>query len=221
MAATFHDPSEGCVGDVTSLGPRAPRADRGWRGTLLRAGTHSQTTARSPTVRAWPLRAAVRVRPRRPRADARSSRIVVLGAAADQPVTKLARRRQCSACSRSCSVYSWPIGDPTNWVGPLLVLIAPLAIVLSTRRPDRDPVVRPGSGLRPLWNLSVQLSPGGWMWLFVPPALLVLVFPDGRPPGPSWRWVGYGSGDRAGALPGPGGCGPEPLRRRRTPTSRI
>ena len=30
------------------------------------------------------------------------------------------------------------------------------------------------------------------MWLFVPPALLILVFPDGRLPGRHWRWVGYG-----------------------------
>ena len=30
------------------------------------------------------------------------------------------------------------------------------------------------------------------MWLFVPPALLILVFPDGRPPARTWRWVGYG-----------------------------
>jgi hypothetical protein len=29
------------------------------------------------------------------------------------------------------------------------------------------------------------------MWLFVPPALLILVFPDGRLPGRRWRWVAY------------------------------
>ena len=35
----------------------------------------------------------------------------------------------------------------------------------------------------------VALEQGGWMWWYVPVALLVLFFPDGRLPGPRWRWV--------------------------------
>ena len=81
--------------------------------------------------------------------------------------------------------------QPGNWVGPLLVLIAPLAIALSLGDLT-EPVMHPAPALQPLWNVYVGISPGAWMWLFVPPALLVLVFPDGRPPGRRWRAVGYG-----------------------------
>ena len=82
--------------------------------------------------------------------------------------------------------------QPGNWVGPLLVLIAPLAIALSLGDLT-EPVMHPAPALQPLWNVYVGISPGAWMWLFVPPALLVLVFPDGRPPGRRWRASGTAS----------------------------
>ena len=75
-----------------------------------------------------------------------------------------------------------------------------------------DPVVRPTSALLPLWNVYVGISPGLWMWLFVPPALLILVFPDGRLPGPKLAVGWVRPGDRAIALPVSRGGGPGAIR---------
>jgi signal transduction histidine kinase len=48
---------------------------------------------------------------------------------------------------------------------------------------DRHP------GLLPTWGPAVPLTEGGWMWLYVPVALLLLVFPDGRFLSSRWRSV--------------------------------
>ena len=115
---------------------------------------------------------------------------VMLAVAAEQPLTRL-------TVGALLSLFPVVLGviiarrRPTNWVGPLLVLFAPMAMSLAAEDLS-DPVVRPTAALRPLWNFAVGISPGLWMWLFVPPALLILVFPDGRLPGRNWRWVGYG-----------------------------
>ena len=48
-------------------------------------------------------------------------------------------------------------------------------------------------GLLPLWPWLVSLYEGSWMFLYVPAALLALVFPEGRlPTGKIWRWVAGG-----------------------------
>jgi signal transduction histidine kinase len=68
---------------------------------------------------------------------------------------------------------------PNNRVAPMLavnglggVLVAPPTPVTS--------------------DVTVALSQGSWMWLYVPLALLVVLYPDGRLPGPRWRVVAYG-----------------------------
>ncbi|GLW96046.1 histidine kinase [Microtetraspora sp. NBRC 16547] len=79
---------------------------------------------------------------------------------------------------------------PDSVVGLLLVLVGATAIWLGvselyplavTRRPDL-----------PLSGLYVALSEGSWMFLYVPAGLLMLLFPDGRLPGPRWRWAAAG-----------------------------
>ncbi|HSU35574.1 MAG TPA: hypothetical protein VLJ88_07935, partial [Propionibacteriaceae bacterium] len=110
----------------------------------------------------------------------------VMAVVAEQPITRL-------AIGSLFSLFPVVLGvivarrRPTNWVGPLLVLIAPAAMSLATDD-VADFVARPTSVLLPLSKFVVGISPGAWMWLFVPPALLILVFPDGRLPGRNWRW---------------------------------
>ena len=41
----------------------------------------------------------------------------------------------------------------------------------------------------PFARLAAAVAAGSWIWFYVPPALLALTFPDGRPPGPRWRPV--------------------------------
>ncbi|MGW5156263.1 histidine kinase [Nonomuraea wenchangensis] len=76
---------------------------------------------------------------------------------------------------------------PGSVVGPLLMLVGATAVGVTVddlyasavaRRPDL-----------PVPELYVALSQGDWMFLYVPAALLMLMFPDGRLPGRRWRWA--------------------------------
>jgi signal transduction histidine kinase len=81
---------------------------------------------------------------------------------------------------------------PGNVVGLLLTLVGTVASGVAfgdlyTGVVERRP------GLLPVSDLYVALSGGTWMFLYVPPALLMLFFPDGRLlPGRRWRWVAGG-----------------------------
>jgi signal transduction histidine kinase len=78
---------------------------------------------------------------------------------------------------------------PHNVVGPLLALVGLAAAVnagrdvgwwyLADRRPD----------LLPSLDWLAALGDQSAAWLFVAIGLLLVYFPDGRLPGPRWRWV--------------------------------
>ena len=80
---------------------------------------------------------------------------------------------------------------PRNVVGPLLVLVGGSAVwvVFSDTYAT---VVEQKPGLLPVWDWYVAISPGTWMLLYVPAALLMLLLPGRPAAGPRWRWVVYG-----------------------------
>ena len=81
---------------------------------------------------------------------------------------------------------------PGNIVGALLVCVGILPIDVAAGDIYTDAyAARPD--LLPASAVVIGLSLGSWMFLYVPPALLALVFPDGRlPDGRRWRWVAAG-----------------------------
>ena len=81
---------------------------------------------------------------------------------------------------------------PGNIVGALLVCVGFLPVYVASGDIYTAAVaVRPD--LMPVSAVYIALSLGSWMFLYVPPALLALVFPDGRlPAGRRWRWVAAG-----------------------------
>lgn len=75
-------------------------------------------------------------------------------------------------------------------VGPLLCAVGTVIIAVGGTDAYGDAVVS-GADL-PVSNVAVSLSMGAWMWLYVPAALLLLSFPDGRLPSRRWRPVAGG-----------------------------
>lgn len=82
---------------------------------------------------------------------------------------------------------------PGNPVGLLLVAAGaiPMSIVVLEWVFGQIWTVAPEA--LPRWGtLVVAADQGSWMWLYVPGALLMLLFPDGHLPSPRWRWVAAG-----------------------------
>ncbi|WP_290864361.1 histidine kinase [Hamadaea sp.] len=77
---------------------------------------------------------------------------------------------------------------PQNPVGMLLTLVGLAIAVIPSVETYGSAAV---TGL-PLPGVVGTLDQGSWMLMYVPVALLVLYFPEGRLPGPGWRWVAGG-----------------------------
>lgn len=78
---------------------------------------------------------------------------------------------------------------PANAVGPTLMSAA-LVAVLDTSLGAYGAAAVGGELSLPVW--LVAFHEGSWMLLYLPFALLLLYFPDGRLPGPRWRLVPLG-----------------------------
>ncbi|MGW5261143.1 sensor histidine kinase [Microbispora sp. NPDC004025] len=74
---------------------------------------------------------------------------------------------------------------PRSVVGLLLVLTGATTVYLAVGESYASLAARRGL----LTEVYAALSQGDWMFLYVPSALLMLVFPDGRLPGRRWRWA--------------------------------
>ncbi len=74
---------------------------------------------------------------------------------------------------------------PRGVVGLLLVLAGATTVYLAVGDSYASLAVRRGL----FTEVYAALSQGDWMFLYVPSALLMLVFPDGRLPGRRWRWA--------------------------------
>ncbi|GLY95253.1 histidine kinase [Actinoplanes sp. NBRC 103695] len=78
---------------------------------------------------------------------------------------------------------------PDNVVGALLCGVGLMPVFMAAGD-LYGPAWQARPDLLPLWPWLVSLYEGSWMFLYVPAALLALVFPDGRlPVGRRWRWV--------------------------------
>ncbi len=81
---------------------------------------------------------------------------------------------------------------PTNVIGPLLTFFGLLAIWVALTDVYADTVAHQ-PGRLPVSSLLVTVGQGAWMLNYVPAALLMLLFPDGRLlPGRRWRVVAGG-----------------------------
>jgi signal transduction histidine kinase len=81
---------------------------------------------------------------------------------------------------------------PDNAVGPLMSLQAAVFAAMIGWQGAYDQVVQQHPGALPASTAYAALERGSWMALYVPVALIMLVFPGGRLLTRRWRWVAGG-----------------------------
>lgn len=81
---------------------------------------------------------------------------------------------------------------PHNRVAPLLCLTGAVPLVLIGWGDLYAEAVALHPAALPVSSILVGLSAGGWMLIYVPAGYVLLLFPDGRLPGPRWRIVAVG-----------------------------
>lgn len=101
--------------------------------------------------------------------------------------------------------------QPPNPVGALLAALG-LVVLASTATEAYALAALRRPGVLPVLDEAVSLMQGGWVWLYIPVALLVLFFPDGRLPSRRWRWVAVGLPAIGFALTVLMAMGPDPYR---------
>jgi signal transduction histidine kinase len=81
--------------------------------------------------------------------------------------------------------------QPDSPVGALLAAVG-LVVCNAAATDVYGAALQAQPGHLPTFDVVVSLMQGAWVWLYVPVALLLLFFPDGRLPSPRWRPVAVG-----------------------------
>lgn len=81
--------------------------------------------------------------------------------------------------------------QPHSPVGALLAAVG-LVVCNAAATDVYGAALQAQPGRLPTSDVMVSLMQGAWVWLYVPVAMLLLFFPDGRLPSPRWRPVAVG-----------------------------
>ncbi len=81
---------------------------------------------------------------------------------------------------------------PRARITPALCLTGAVPLVIVGFGDLYDQAYAAHPGALPVSGVLVGLSHGSWMLIYVPAAFVLLLFPDGRLPGPRWRIVAVG-----------------------------